>query len=90
MVGVRLRLARVEWDSTVGGDWAGLGWVGSGFDEAMLLEIRKNVLDPIVTSSKQVEIQMEEEKNTVWLKPERHCEIQYASITPNETHCLSS
>ncbi|MBK6392487.1 MAG: non-homologous end-joining DNA ligase [Saprospiraceae bacterium] len=61
------------------------GRVGSGFDEAMLLEIRKNVLDPIVTSSKQVEIQMEEEKNTVWLKPERHCEIQYASITPNET-----
>ena len=48
---------------------------------------KRQVLDPIVTSSKQVEIQMEEEKNTVWLRPERHCEIpvSYTHLRAHET-----
>ena len=67
------------------GEWIYRGRVGSGFDEAMLKDLRKNTLNPIIVDSKPVDIKMEEEKNTTWVKPIRICEIQYASVTPNDT-----
>lgn len=65
--------------------WVYRGRVGSGFDEAMLKEIKKNILVPITVDQKPVDLKMEEEKNTFWTQPVRICEIQYASITPNGT-----
>lgn len=60
------------------------GRVGTGFDEAMLKEFTK-ILTPYKIETKPFEIKMEEEKNTEWLTPVKWCEIQYASITPNDT-----
>ncbi|MEP7322303.1 MAG: non-homologous end-joining DNA ligase [Saprospiraceae bacterium] len=67
------------------GEWIYRGRVGSGFDAALLNDLKQNTLMPIVVDSKPVNIKMEEEKNTTWVKPIRICEIQYASITPNDT-----
>ncbi len=67
------------------GSWVYRGRVGSGFDETMLRDIKKNILEPISIDQKPLDIKMEEEKNTFWTKPLRICEVQYASITPNGT-----
>ena len=67
------------------GKWIYRGRVGSGFDEALLKDLSDHTLHPIVVDTKPIDLKMEEEKNTTWVKPVRICEIQYASITPNET-----
>lgn len=67
------------------GNWVYRGRVGTGFDASLMKAIRKNILEPSVVSKKPVVLPMEEEKNTTWVRPEHICEIQYASITSNQT-----
>lgn len=61
------------------------GRVGTGFDDEMLKEFSKDILNPIISNIKPFDVKMEEEKLTTWIKPIKWCEIQYASVTPNDT-----
>lgn len=67
------------------GNWVYRGRVGTGFDESLMKEIRKKILEPTIVLKKPVTLSMEEEKNTTWVKPEHICEIQFASVTANQT-----
>jgi len=67
------------------GKWVYRGRVGSGFDEISLKAIKKETLLPIIVKEKPLNLSMEEEKNTTWVKMVYICEVQFASITPNET-----
>ena len=60
------------------------GRVGTGFDDIMMREFTK-ILIPLKVDNKALDLKMEEEKSTTWLKPIKWCEIQFASITPNDT-----
>ena len=60
------------------------GRVGTGFDDIMMKEFTK-ILTPLKVDNKALDLKMEEEKSTTWLKPIKWCEIQFASITPNDT-----
>jgi bifunctional non-homologous end joining protein LigD len=61
-----------------------LGKVGTGFDEAKLIEI-SNMLKVLPVISKPIPDVIEEEYNTIWIENGPECEVQYASITPNGT-----
>lgn len=67
------------------GKWVYRGRVGSGFDESTLKEIKNQYLLPIITAEKPLNMSMEEEKYTTWVRMVHICEVQYASVTPNET-----
>lgn len=60
------------------------GRVGTGFNEQKLIEI-KNLLDPHIVSKKPIKQKVDEEKNSVWLDTFSMCEVEYASITNNDT-----
>jgi len=67
------------------GQWVYRGRVGSGFDETALKEIKNQYLLPMISKEKPLDLHMEEEKNTTWVRMVHICEVQYASVTPNDT-----
>ncbi len=65
--------------------WQYRGKVGTGFDAEKMKRI-KSVLDQVPTAKKVVEIQTPDDPVTTWLEPKVTCEIEYASITNNDTY----
>jgi bifunctional non-homologous end joining protein LigD len=61
-----------------------LGKVGTGFDEAMLLQLF-NLLNALPKITKPIKDVVDEEQNSVWIENGPSAEVQYASITPNGT-----
>jgi ATP-dependent DNA ligase len=61
-----------------------LGKVGTGFDDktlaAVLAELKK-----IPEGKRPIDEKPLDDRETVWLKPALWCEVQYASLTPNQT-----
>ncbi len=60
------------------------GRVGTGFDKTKM----KNVLillKKLVVDQKPIRLKVEEEMRTTWIEPLVQCEIQYASLTANDT-----
>jgi DNA ligase D-like protein (predicted ligase)/DNA ligase D-like protein (predicted polymerase)/DNA ligase D-like protein (predicted 3'-phosphoesterase) len=66
-------------------EWIYRGKVGSGFTEKSMKEILKN-LNEIERTTKYIKEKPLDDSVTTWLKPEAICEIQYASLTPNNTY----
>jgi DNA ligase D-like protein (predicted ligase)/DNA ligase D-like protein (predicted 3'-phosphoesterase) len=60
------------------------GKVGSGFDTRTMKSIMKT-LESLPEGPRPVQEKPPDNAETTWLKPELVCEIQYASVTPNET-----
>ena len=60
------------------------GRVGTGFDQDLLRDLRKK-MDQLI-EEKPAEIgEAHDEKNTVWIRPELVCEIEYSMLTDNQT-----
>jgi DNA ligase D-like protein (predicted ligase)/DNA ligase D-like protein (predicted polymerase)/DNA ligase D-like protein (predicted 3'-phosphoesterase) len=61
-----------------------LGKVGTGFDDktlaAVLAEIKK-----VPSGKRPIKEKPLDDKESVWLEPALWCEVQYASLTPNDT-----
>jgi DNA ligase D-like protein (predicted ligase)/DNA ligase D-like protein (predicted polymerase)/DNA ligase D-like protein (predicted 3'-phosphoesterase) len=57
-----------------------LGKVGTGFDDTLLREITVHLgaLKPVQRPIREKPL---DDANTVWVMPELHCEVQYASLT---------
>ena len=64
--------------------WKYLGKVGTGFDEAKMIEVLA-LLKEQNESKKLIEENIEEPQRTIWIEPKLHCEIQYASLTNKGT-----
>ncbi len=60
------------------------GKVGTGFDQQKMKEILK-VISPYKISKKPFKAKTEDDKDSVWCDPLVFCEIEYASITDNQT-----
>lgn len=60
------------------------GRVGSGFNHDKIKSILNKLTD-LDTTTKPVDDKIDEEKNSVWVKPIYSCEVQYASMTNNGT-----
>lgn len=65
--------------------WIYMGRVGTGFD-TKLLEFVKSNLDKISLSKKLISEKIEEERKTTWIEPRLKCEINYASMSSNNTY----
>ncbi len=74
-----LHIATKEDDS-----WKYLGKVGTGFDEAKMIEVLA-ILKQQGESKKLIEENIEEPQRTVWINPKLWCEVQYASLTNKGT-----
>jgi len=61
-----------------------MGRVGSGFNTAQLEEYYEK-FQLLISKEKPIEDKVEQEKDTVWMRPELMCEIRYASMTNNDT-----
>ncbi|MGI9542025.1 MAG: non-homologous end-joining DNA ligase [Cyclobacteriaceae bacterium] len=61
------------------------GKVGTGFDLKTMKEVMKMLKD-IPTGARPVKERPIDNAKTTWLEPRLHCEIAYASITPNRTY----
>lgn len=59
------------------------GKVGSGFSELNMKEISK-ILSEITKVPRYIKEKPLDDRTTTWIKPVIYCEIQYASITPNQ------
>ena len=64
--------------------WKYLGKVGTGFDEAKMIEVLA-LLKEQGESNKLIEENIEEPQRTVWIAPNLWCEVQYASLTNKGT-----
>ena len=64
--------------------WKYYGKVGTGFDHKKMKMIFEQIL-ALEEISKPIGDKIEEEKNTTWISPKLQCEIQYASLTNNDT-----
>ncbi|MFY0686078.1 MAG: non-homologous end-joining DNA ligase [Cyclobacteriaceae bacterium] len=60
------------------------GRVGTGFDETMLKYL-KELMNTLIQTNKPMEVDMHEEKKSVWVKPQLMCEVEYSMITDNGT-----
>ena len=60
------------------------GKVGTGFNQQKMKDLLP-VLQKFVIKKKPISVKMEDEKLSTWTKPELICEIEYASITDNNT-----
>ncbi len=60
------------------------GKVGTGFDETKMKEILR-ILAEIPKAKKLISESIDEENRAVWLEPMLWCEVQFASITGNNT-----
>ena len=67
------------------GNWIYRGKVGSGFTTKQMVEIFDH-LKKIEISERYITEKPLDNAITTWIQPEVHCEIQYASITPNNTY----
>jgi bifunctional non-homologous end joining protein LigD len=61
-----------------------MGKVGTGFDESKL-KILYDLLSSLPVISKPINDKIEDEYNSIWIADGPMCEVQYASLTPNET-----
>jgi ATP-dependent DNA ligase len=66
-----------------GGELAYVGKVGTGFDDKMLLAVFA-VLKEVPVAKRAVKEKPLDDKDSVWLQPAVWCEVQYASLTPNQ------
>ena len=64
--------------------WKYYGKVGTGFDHKKMKVIFEQ-LKTLEEIQKPIQDKIEEEKNTTWIEAQYQCEIQYASLTNNET-----
>ncbi len=62
-----------------------MGKVGTGFDMAKLKRLYET-FSQVEKIVKPIKDKIEEERRTVWIKPEYQCEISYASMTSNDTY----
>ena len=62
-----------------------LGKVGTGFDDEKLNQINE-LLTGCETTAKPIQVKIEEEARTTWIKPTLKCEIKYASMSSNNTY----
>jgi DNA ligase D-like protein (predicted ligase)/DNA ligase D-like protein (predicted polymerase)/DNA ligase D-like protein (predicted 3'-phosphoesterase) len=62
--------------------WKYLGRVGSGFDDATLKSIARDIQQLAVVKS-PFKVKVLEESRTVWVEPKTVCEVEYASFTPD-------
>lgn len=62
-----------------------LGKVGTGFDHSKMKQIASK-LGKVPTTKKPIKEKIDEENNTVWIKPEYICAIKYASLSSNNTY----
>lgn len=62
-----------------------MGKVGTGYDHSTLKELNDIVTNVEVTV-KPIDVSIEEEQNTVWIEPILKCEIEYASMSSNQTY----
>lgn len=60
------------------------GKVGTGFDNTKMKEILK-AIQPYIIQTKPMPDKLEDERVSTWCTPQVFCEIQYASITDNQT-----
>ncbi len=60
------------------------GKVGSGFREKQMEELAKT-MKSMKNIEKYVDETPPDNKNTTWIEPKLICELEYASITPNDT-----
>lgn len=60
------------------------GRVGTGFDEKKLKNILR-ILSEIPRSKKLISESIDEENMAIWLEPKLWCEVQFASLTGNNT-----
>lgn len=75
-----LHLAREE-----DGQLIYMGKVGTGFDQKKQEELF-NLLSQINKISKPIEGNIEEEDKTTWIEAELKCEVEYASMSSNQTY----
>jgi len=66
------------------GNWKYYGKVGTGFDHVKMRVIFEK-LKTLEEVDKPIKDKIEEERNTTWLEAHFLCEIQYASLTNNDT-----
>ncbi len=60
------------------------GRVGTGFNQSKMKSIL-NLLKDLIVNQKTIRLKVEEENKTTWTKALLQCEVQYASITSNNT-----
>ncbi len=62
-----------------------MGKVGTGYDHKKLKELNK-IVSSIPEITKPIDDQISEESRTHWIQPKLKCEIQYASMSANDTY----
>jgi len=67
-----------------GDAWKYLGKVGTGFNEAKMIEVLA-LLKEQRESTKLIEENIDDPQRTVWIEPILWCEVQYASLTNTGT-----
>ncbi|NNF20431.1 MAG: hypothetical protein HKN67_00695, partial [Saprospiraceae bacterium] len=60
------------------------GKVGTGFDLKTMRKLLK-IFNKITISEKPFETKTEDDKKSIWLNPVLRCEIEYASLSSNDT-----
>ncbi len=60
------------------------GRVGTGFDDNQLKLLTTQFID-LVTNQRGIEVEVHEEKKTVWIRLHLRCEVEYSMITENGT-----
>jgi len=60
------------------------GKVGTGFDFQQRKSIKKMLVN-LVTTNKPVDTRVDQERLSTWVEPSLNCQIQYATMTSNET-----
>ena len=61
------------------------GKVGSGFNSKSMKEISV-IIHKVETTKRYIEEKPLDDAATTWIEPQLYCEIQFASITPNNTY----
>ena len=61
------------------------GKVGTGFNQARLKDIMA-LLVQVEETKKPIDNIVEDEKNTVWIRPDYSCDLKYASMSSNDTY----
>jgi DNA ligase D-like protein (predicted polymerase)/DNA ligase D-like protein (predicted ligase) len=62
-----------------------LGKVGTGFSQGKIKEIM-NLLAKIQSIKKPINEMVDDEENTIWIKPYYSCSLKYASMSSNNTY----
>jgi bifunctional non-homologous end joining protein LigD len=59
-----------------------VGKAGSGFDDALLKSVAKE-LEPLTRIKRPVKERPLDEAKSVWVEPKLMCEVEFASLTPD-------